>query len=193
LNHLAVFARPPVAGRVKPRLSPSLPPALAAELYSALLLDTLDAARECGADARSIWWAEDRDGLPRAEGFVPRLQSGAGRTARLANAFDALLASPGDRAIVVVADLPALSADHLDRAFAALGRHDAVFGPAEDGGYWLVGQRRLHAMPRLFTRVRWSSPHALADTLANLAPGETHARVATLADVDDGAAYARRS
>jgi glycosyltransferase A (GT-A) superfamily protein (DUF2064 family) len=66
-----------------------------------------------------------------------------------------------------------------------------VFGPAEDGGYWLVGQRRLRALPDLFRGVRWSSPHALADTLANLAPGQTHALVATLTDVDDGGAYAR--
>jgi glycosyltransferase A (GT-A) superfamily protein (DUF2064 family) len=66
-----------------------------------------------------------------------------------------------------------------------------VFGPAEDGGYWLVGQRRLKPMPDLFRAVRWSTPHALADTLANLRVGETHALVARLADVDDGHAYRR--
>ncbi|MGH7002427.1 MAG: DUF2064 domain-containing protein, partial [Alphaproteobacteria bacterium] len=71
------------------------------------------------------------------------------------------------------------------------GRHTAVFGPAEDGGYWLIGQRRLRAMPDLFRNVRWSGPHALADTLANLRAGTNHGLVARLADVDDGAAYRR--
>jgi glycosyltransferase A (GT-A) superfamily protein (DUF2064 family) len=91
--------------------------------------------------------------------------------------------------VLIGSDIPAVTRAHIAAALAALGRHDSVFGPAEDGGYWLVGERRLHAMPDLFRGVRWSSPHALADTLANLAPGETDAFAATLADVDDGAAY----
>ncbi len=153
-----------MAGRVKTRLSPSLPPALAAELYSALLSDTLEAGRACRADTRTIWWAEDRDGVPRPEGFVPKLQSGADRGARLANAFEALLTSPGDRAIVVVADLPALSASHLDRAFSALERHDVVMGPATGGGCWLVGLSRRS--PALFEDAKWADGGSCEDARA---------------------------
>ncbi|MGH6660397.1 MAG: DUF2064 domain-containing protein, partial [Rhodospirillales bacterium] len=72
----------------------------------------------------------------------------------------------------------------------ALGRADAVFGPAADGGYWLVGLRRRPRRLRLFEGVRWSSEHALADTLANLG-GRPHVLLETLEDVDDGAAYQR--
>lgn len=92
-------------------------------------------------------------------------------------------------AVLVGGDIPALDKPHVAAAFRAM-RAGApfVFGPAEDGGFWLVGVRRRP--PRgLFAGVRWSSPHALADTLANLPPTARAALVAQLADVDDGAAY----
>jgi uncharacterized protein len=70
------------------------------------------------------------------------------------------------RAVLVGCDIPGIGAADVAAAFRALGRADAVFGPAEDGGYWLVGlgPRRPG---RPFAGVRWSGPHALADTLAN--------------------------
>jgi uncharacterized protein len=72
-------------------------------------------------------------------------------------------------------------------AFRALGRADAVFGPAADGGYWLVGlSPRRPARP--FAGVRWSSEHALTDTLGNF-PGRRFARLRTLQDVDTAADY----
>jgi glycosyltransferase A (GT-A) superfamily protein (DUF2064 family) len=77
------------------------------------------------------------------------------------------------------------------QAFAALGAHDAVFGPAGDGGYWLVGLRRRPRVPDPFRGVRWSTPHALADTLANLRPRERVAMLERLEDIDDAASYRR--
>jgi glycosyltransferase A (GT-A) superfamily protein (DUF2064 family) len=70
------------------------------------------------------------------------------------------------RAVLIGSDIPGITAADIAAAFRALGRADAVFGPAEDGGYWLVGfgPRRP---PRPFATVRWSTEHALADTLAN--------------------------
>jgi glycosyltransferase A (GT-A) superfamily protein (DUF2064 family) len=62
---------------------------------------------------------------------------------------------------------------------------------AEDGGFWLVGARRAPRLPPLFQRVRWSSPHALADTLAGLPPWVSVGFVDRLEDVDDGEAYRR--
>ena len=80
----------------------------------------------------------------------------------------------------------------MAQAFEALGRADAVLGPATDGGYWLVGLRRTGAAPAtLFRGVRWSSPHALADTEASM-PGLRVARAATLSDVDEAADLAPR-
>ena len=86
--------------------------------------------------------------------------------------------------IIVGSDIPAIRPSHIAAAFKALGGNDAVFGPARDGGYWLVGQRRRPHLLRMFNDVRWSSPHALSDSLANL-DGQRVALIATLSDVDD--------
>ncbi len=75
-------------------------------------------------------------------------------------------------------------------AFAALGRHDFVFGPAADGGYWLVGAKRSRVVPQgLFENVRWSNEHALSDTVAGLPKNARVARLGELDDIDDGPAY----
>lgn len=95
-----------------------------------------------------------------------------------------LRTAPPGPVCVIGGDIPDISARRIWEAFAALGSHDAVFGPAPDGGYWLVGLRRTRAIPpRLFEGVRWSSAHALMDTIASL-PDHSIARVATLQDVD---------
>jgi rSAM/selenodomain-associated transferase 1 len=100
----------------------------------------------------------------------------------------ALAASGPGPAVLVGSDIPGLTATHIAAAFRLLGRHDVVFGPARDGGFWLVGCR--HRAPD-FGEVRWSSRHALADTLANLPKSLSVGFAATLDDIDDGAAYRR--
>ncbi len=89
-------------------------------------------------------------------------------------------------AIVIGCDIPALQARHVAEAFNALCRHDVVFGPATDGGYWLVGVRQSRFAKGLFRSVRWSCEHTLDDTLVNTA-GMRAGFAATLADVDTGA------
>lgn len=90
----------------------------------------------------------------------------------------------GGQTVIVGSDIPALAASHVAQAFAALDRADLVFGPAGDGGYWLVGARNAAAARRLFQSVRWSGPHALADTLAN-AGDRRVVLLQTLEDVDE--------
>ena len=80
-------------------------------------------------------------------------------------------------------DIPAMRPAHIAQAFKLLGSADAVFGRAPDGGYWLVGLRRVPRVLKPFADVRWSGPNTLADTLANLA-GKRVAFAATLSDVD---------
>ena len=103
----------------------------------------------------------------------------------------ALAANPPGPVVLVGGDIPALAARHIAAAFRLLGSHDLVFGPAKDGGFWLVGARRAPPLPPLFQRVRWSSPHALADTLAGLPRWVSVGFVDRLEDVDDGEAYRR--
>ena len=103
----------------------------------------------------------------------------------------ALARCPPGPAVLVGSDIPALAAPHIAAAFRLLGHHDLVFGPAEDGGFWLVGARRSPRLPPLFGAVRWSGPHALADVLNNLSPRVSVGLAATLSDVDSGASYRR--
>ena len=103
----------------------------------------------------------------------------------------ALASCPPGPVVLVGGDIPALAARHVATAFRLLGRHDLVFGPAEDGGFWLVGARRSPLLPPLFEKVRWSGPYALADTLAGLPLRVTVGSVDRLEDVDDGEAYRR--
>lgn len=91
---------------------------------------------------------------------------------------------PPGPALIVGADIPGITRQHIARAFGVLGQNDAVFGPAPDGGYWLIGFRHGKSLPaRAFSDVRWSGPYAMDDTIASLG----HLRIAftdTLADVD---------
>ncbi|WP_170783108.1 TIGR04282 family arsenosugar biosynthesis glycosyltransferase [Ruegeria lacuscaerulensis] len=85
---------------------------------------------------------------------------------------------------LIGADIPGITRSHIARAFTALGGAQMVFGPAPDGGYWLVGAQRYGALPDgLFSNVRWSTEHALADTLASI-PGQRVGLLDPLRDVD---------
>lgn len=101
--------------------------------------------------------------------------------ARMARIFVELPPGP---VLIIGADIPGIQPHHIETAFRALGSHDAVFGPAPDGGYWLIGmKRRKLPSRRVFDGVRWSSEHALADTVERL-PGFQIAMIDTLRDID---------
>ncbi len=128
--------------------------------------------------------APDRDGMVSRvwPAHPPRWPQGRGdlgdRMGRM------LRAAPPGPVCVIGADIPMIERCHIADAFSALGKHDAVFGPAPDGGYWLIGLKRTRPVPpALFAGVRWSTQHALADTVATL-PGHSIAQIATLQDVD---------
>ncbi|WP_415405040.1 TIGR04282 family arsenosugar biosynthesis glycosyltransferase [Tateyamaria sp. SN3-11] len=95
-----------------------------------------------------------------------------------------MMRAAGGPVCVIGADIPGITRQFVAEAFSALGKHDAVFGPAPDGGYWLIGVKtgsklRINALDG----VRWSTSHALADSVAALGANRV-AYVQTLADVD---------
>ena len=98
---------------------------------------------------------------------------------------------PPGPVVLIGSDIPGIQPKMIARAFKLLGNHDAVFGPAPDGGYWLVGLRRRPHFSDPFDGVRWSTDQALADSRANLA-GLRIALIDELEDVDDGPSFARR-
>jgi hypothetical protein len=158
-----VVAKAPRPGRSKTRLVPPLTPETAAELQTAMLLDTLDACRAEVADVR-ILYASDTDAGPLstlAPGVPLVRQQGVG----LAEALEGGIAAHvgGAPCAVVSSDVPGLPRGELRRAFEALANGaDAVLGPALDGGYWLLALREAHAAP--FADIPWSTPAVLAVT-----------------------------
>jgi len=189
--HLVVFVRAPRFGQVKSRLAAGLGSLGALRFHresTRLLL------RRVAADRRwrlylGVTPSADRHGRFWSLAFR-RLDQGNGDLGRrMAHMFHTLPPGP---AVIVGSDIPEITASHIAAAFRALGRHDAVFGPARDGGYWLVGlKRRPHLPVPLFANVRWSSPHALADTMAGLPPRWSAAFLETLDDIDDAEGYWR--
>ena len=103
----------------------------------------------------------------------------------------ALASCPPGPVVLVGGDIPALAAPHVAAAFRLLGCCDLVFGPAEDGGFWLIGARSPRHMPPLFDHVRWSSQYALADSLAELSRRIKVEFVERLEDVDNEESYRR--
>lgn len=187
---LVVFARAPALGRVKRRLADGIGANAALVFYRRSLARVL---RRIARDRRwQTQLAVTPDRSARRARLWPmalaRRPQGAGDLgARMARALGR---GPAGPVIIVGADIPGLDAANVWRAFRALDRAEFVFGPAEDGGYWLIGCRRRPLPRDLFAKVRWSTPHALADTLANLERRRV-ALVDRLADVDDAAAYRR--
>ena len=182
---LVVMVKEPRPGRVKTRLGRGIGMVGAAWWFrrqARALLRRL-------ADPR---WVLVLAVSPDAEGMasrvwpahLPRVPQGRGDLGhRMGRLFRALPPGP---VVIVGADIPGITRGHIADAFAALGRAPAVVGPAPDGGYWLIGLKRTARPPaRLFDGVRWSTPHARADTERTLPRPIAH--VATLRDVDTAA------
>lgn len=190
-NHLVVFGRSPVVGRVKRRLGRSEGAVEAARIYRVLITGLL---RRVSGDPRWRCWlyldrvsaTADCDGWRR--GLSRRAQGRGDLGARMGRPFRELPPGP---VVLIGTDIPDLRPAHIARAFAALGRGDAVFGPASDGGFWLVGLRRRPRVLELFAGVDWSAPQTLDQTLASLPEGTRVEIIDTLSDIDDADDLAR--
>ncbi len=191
-RHLVVFARRPDLGLVKTRLAADIGLVAATRFYrqtSAAVMNRL------GRDNRWRCWAAVTPATaihghrfwPRV--FEPIAQGTGNLGARMGHVLGKLPPGP---AVIIGTDVPAIRPRHIESAFRALGDHDAVFGPSGDGGYWLVGARRSPHIPDLFSGVRWSSRHTLADSLLKLeGQGVKVALIEELADIDTGDDYHR--
>jgi uncharacterized protein len=181
---LAVFAKAPLPGRVKTRLVPALTPEEGAELYRCMLLDTLARVRTLPVDTVIFYEGEAdffRDLVPGGQ-LIP--QQGIDLGERLQNAFEALsLLGYRDRAAIGT-DAPDLPLAFIEEAFRFLeSGSDAVFGPAEDGGYYLIAL--AGASGALFSDIPWSGPQVLATSRQRaLESGFTTSLLPTWYDVD---------
>lgn len=167
-----VFARAPTPGEAKTRLIPALGAEGAAALHRRLVMHCLGAARDSRLGPVELWCAPDASDpffreCERRLGASLHAQGEGDLGARMLRAFESVLAHAA-RAILVGSDVPALSARYFRDADRALRRgDDAVIGPAEDGGYALIGLSRCD--PELFRDIPWGGPGVLAQTRRRLA------------------------
>lgn len=186
MNALIVFVKAPVPGKVKTRLQIPLSEAQVARLYEAFVRDVVRGARRCGAATVSVAYEthpkrRDLTWLEDAPPWFPQADGDLG--ARLIAAFDRAFRAGAEKVVVIGSDCPDLDPGVLRRAFARLDDVQAVLGPAEDGGYYLIGLRA--PMPHLFTKMDWSESTVLKRTLERLRlRGESFRLMPVQSDVD---------
>lgn len=168
---IQVFCKAPVTGTVKTRLIPALGPDDARQVHEQLAARMLKECHEADLARMEVWTVDHADHPFFAPYDDVHLQMGADLGERMSNALSTALNEPDvDRAILTGTDCPGLDAAYLDRALVALKDHDAVIGPAEDGGYGLIGLRRpgrpfLTGMfTGIFTGIDWGTSEVCAQT-----------------------------
>jgi rSAM/selenodomain-associated transferase 1 len=173
-GRILIFAKAPVPGEVKTRLQPRLSMQQCARLQQRLIEHTLRTCLDsnlcavelwCSGDARHVFFEACRQRYPVAM----HVQQGRDLGARMLHALDRAL-QRAKFALIVGTDCPALTATHLEAAadilHANAPRQHAVFIPADDGGYVLLGA--TCASPALTENIEWSSDRVMAQSRRNL-------------------------
>ena len=184
---LVVFLKHPRPGGVKTRLAAAIGAEAAAALYRALAEEVLEATTPAVGDYERLVFFEPPESLPQMRDWLPGVplmaQSGHDLGARMADAFARAFARGARRVAIVGTDAPGVSRATVREAFSALDVADVVMGPADDGGYYLIGLRA--PCPGLFAGILWSTPSVREQTLARAAAAGLSVReLGRLRDVD---------
>ena len=165
---LVLIAKQPRVGTTKTRLSPPLSLSEAAGLFEALLLDTIDLVASIGGIDLAVA-VTPPESIPYFEGVTPPGTLLMPITCPdigdcLTQVFEQLLGRGYPRVLAFNSDGPSLPVDYLQGALMLLDEHDVVYGPSEDGGYYLVALDEPH--PELFRGIEWSTPRVMEQSLA---------------------------
>ncbi len=193
-RHLVIFARRPALGAGKRRLAREIGD-LAALRFQRSSLTRLSRTLDQNA-LWTLWLCLTPDRAPATFFSRREIPQGAGDLGQKLTRLMGRL--PPGEVVVIGSDAPQIGRADIRAAFRALGRRSAVFGPACDGGFWLVGLDHAARRRPPFSNVRWSTAHTLADVIARHAP-RSFELLRELEDVDDaeslrrvGAAMRRR-
>ncbi|MCP1383728.1 TIGR04282 family arsenosugar biosynthesis glycosyltransferase [Runella salmonicolor] len=193
-----VFVKNPILGKVKTRVAASVGNEKAVEVYVELLKHTKNVMKEWVSEAVGstqklvcVYYGDfiNHDDLWNEPFFEKKLQCQSSDLGDRMKAAFATELKTADRIVIVGSDCLAIRPEHLSKAFAALETHEVVIGPADDGGYYLLGMKNLHR--NLFENKSWSQPTLLQETIADLVQTSPHnpdsARyylLETLSDID---------
>ena len=165
---LLIFTRNPEPGKCKTRLAASIGDRAALDIYRFLLRHTSAIARKLEGVDRLVYFSEHLGGGTYWDpaSFQYRLQSGEDLGERMLQAFREAFSKGYSEVVIIGSDLYDLSTEDLSTAFRELAQNEVVLGPASDGGYYLIGLKRL--IPSLFRGKQWGTETVLKDSLADL-------------------------
>ncbi|SIT85418.1 TIGR04282 family arsenosugar biosynthesis glycosyltransferase [Pontibacter indicus] len=185
-NLLMLFVRNPELGKVKTRLAASVGPETALDIYLHLLRHTRDITQHLPLD-KVVYYSEkvEEDDIWPATLYLKKLQHPDGDLGeKMKAAFEAAFAEGYTSVVIIGSDCPQLTPDIINQAFEALKTNEVVIGPALDGGYYLLGMRKLYH--DLFQNKRWSTEHVFPDTIADIERLHLrHTLLPYLSDVDE--------
>ncbi|HEY5406130.1 MAG TPA: TIGR04282 family arsenosugar biosynthesis glycosyltransferase [Ginsengibacter sp.] len=164
---IIIFVRNPVLGKVKTRLAVTTGEEKALSIYRELLQYTFDITESINAD-KFVFYADSisDDDLWTADGFVKRVQSKGNLGCKMKDAFDELLNNGYKKVVIIGSDCFELTTVIIDGALKKLDDYDVVIGPAKDGGYYLLGTKKI--FPFLFENKQWSSDSVYSKTIEDI-------------------------
>lgn len=183
-NHLIIMRKNAELGKVKTRLAKDVGDQKALEIYKELLKYTEQVCHPVDAHKKCFYsdFIENND-LFADEHYEKMIQQGVDLGERMYNAFTNSFGEWAKNVIVIGADCFEINSELIEEAFIALEKHDVVFGPAKDGGYYLVGMK--NPIKELFIDKEWSHENVLLDALIEVKNlNLTHYLLPTLSDID---------
>ena len=166
-NLIIVFVRSPELGKVKTRLARSIGDQSALNIYKILLKHTAAVLRDLSFD-KVVYFSEkiDNNDLWENSLFEKKLQKGADLGERMHHAFDTAFNKGYKKVLIIGSDLFDLTSSIITSAFEALETYDVSIGPSLDGGYYLLGMKKLQ--PEVFKNKKWGTDSVLEHTLQDL-------------------------
>lgn len=176
-----VFVKNIKLGKVKTRLAKTIGDQGAFEVYSNLVKVTEMATKDLSVDKRIYFSDATVDTIWKND--YKTIQHGVDLGERMKNAFKKGFEDGYERIILIGSDLPDITGNHINKGLEALKQNEVSFGPAEDGGYYLIGLSKMHNF--VFDNKPWSKTHLLEETLSELKEnGVTFTTLVTLNDID---------
>jgi len=166
-NLILIFTRNPELGKCKTRLAKTIGDENALTIYKILLQHTANVVEQLTYDKAVYYSVKVRDSdLWNNTIYQKYQQQGSDLGYRMQSAFNNSFKAGYEKVLIVGSDLYDLKPQHIQKAFDALDSHDITIGPAEDGGYYLLGMKTMH--PDIFENKNWGTETVREDTLNDL-------------------------
>jgi rSAM/selenodomain-associated transferase 1 len=185
-NALIIFLKNAVSGKVKTRLAATIGNNAAWLVYLKLIAHTQIVTLQVDSD-KFLFYSNEKetnDGWP-PENYTKQIQNGNDLGERMKNAFEFVFQSGYDQCVIIGTDCFELTAAHINDAFEALKINDFVIGPANDGGYYMLGMKKKNLFNHLFAGKAWGTSSVYEDTLKDLQDNSTFV-LPELVDIDTG-------